>query len=75
MTVQEMTLQELKAKSPIDLLAFAEELAVENASAMRKQRHAVRDPQTAWRQASRIVGVGVLEVLPDRVRLPARARG
>ncbi len=31
MTVQEMTLQELKAKTPIDLLAFAEELQVENA--------------------------------------------
>ena len=32
-----MHLQELKKKSPIDLLAFAEELEVENASAMRTQ--------------------------------------
>ena len=32
-----MHLQELKKKSPTDLLAFAEELEVENASAMRTQ--------------------------------------
>lgn len=33
----EMKLQELKNKTPTDLLAFAEELEVENASTMRKQ--------------------------------------
>ena len=32
-----MKLQELKAKSPTELLSFAEEVEVENASAMRKQ--------------------------------------
>ncbi len=32
-----MNLQELKAKSPADLLAFAEELEIETASPLRKQ--------------------------------------
>ena len=32
-----MNLQELKQKSPADLLAFAEELEIENASTLRKQ--------------------------------------
>jgi transcription termination factor Rho len=33
----EMKLQDLKAKSPGELLTFAEELDVENASTLRKQ--------------------------------------
>ncbi|HEY4253783.1 MAG TPA: Rho termination factor N-terminal domain-containing protein, partial [Roseomonas sp.] len=32
-----MHLSELKAKSPADLLSFAEELQIENANSMRKQ--------------------------------------
>ena len=32
-----MNLKELKEKSPVDLLQFAEELEVENASTLRKQ--------------------------------------
>ena len=32
-----MNLQELKRKSPAELLAFAEELEIENASSLRKQ--------------------------------------
>ena len=32
-----MKLQDLKTKSPTDLLSFAEELGIENASSMRKQ--------------------------------------
>jgi hypothetical protein len=32
-----MKLQELKAKTPAELVSFAEELEVENASTMRKQ--------------------------------------
>ena len=35
--MQEMKLQDLKTKTPTELLSFAEEVAVENASAMRKQ--------------------------------------
>ena len=32
-----MHLQELKSKSPADLLKYAEELEIENASTLRKQ--------------------------------------
>ena len=32
-----MNLQELKSKTPAALLAYAEELQIENASSMRKQ--------------------------------------
>ena len=32
-----MNLQELKCKTPAELLAFAEELQIENASTLRKQ--------------------------------------
>ncbi|MDH3196245.1 MAG: Rho termination factor N-terminal domain-containing protein, partial [Hyphomicrobiales bacterium] len=35
--MHEMKLKELKAKSPTELLAFAEEHEVENASTLRKQ--------------------------------------
>ncbi|MBN4046578.1 Rho termination factor N-terminal domain-containing protein, partial [bacterium AH-315-P15] len=35
--MQELKLQELKTKTPTDLLEFAEELEVENASTLRKQ--------------------------------------
>jgi len=35
--MREMKLQDLKSKSPTELLAFAEEHDVENASTMRKQ--------------------------------------
>ena len=35
--VREMKLQDLKVKTPTELLSFAEETGVENASAMRKQ--------------------------------------
>ena len=32
-----MNLQELKSKTPADLLTFAEDLEIENASTLRKQ--------------------------------------
>ena len=35
--VKEMKLQDLKVKTPTELLSFAEETGVENSSAMRKQ--------------------------------------
>jgi transcription termination factor Rho len=60
-----MNLQELKAKSPADLLAFAEELEIENASTLRKQdmmfailKHLAENDQA-------IYGGGVLEILQD----------
>jgi transcription termination factor Rho len=36
MSVERLSLSELKAKSPKDLLAMAEDLDIENASTMRK---------------------------------------
>jgi len=60
-----MNLQELKAKKPADLLAFAEELEIENASTLRKQdmmfailKHLADNDQP-------IYGGGVLEILQD----------
>ena len=35
--MREMKLSELKEKNPVELLGFAEELEVENASTLRKQ--------------------------------------
>jgi len=60
-----MHLQELKKKSPADLLAFAEELEIENASTLRKQdmMFAILK-QLAMNEVS-IFGDGVLEVLSD----------
>ena len=37
MDITQLKLSELKAKSPTELLSFAEELEVENANSMRKQ--------------------------------------
>ena len=65
MTLQEMTLQELKAKSPTDLLAFAEELEVENASTLRKQDMLFAILKQLAEQDVEITGGGVLEVLQD----------
>ncbi len=63
--MQEMKLQELKAKSPTELLSFAEEVEVENANAMRKQElmFAILK-QLAAREVD-ITGQGVVEVLQD----------
>jgi transcription termination factor Rho len=63
--MREIKLQDLKSKTPIEMLAFAEELEVENASSMRKQElmFAVLK-QLATREVE-IVGEGVVEVLQD----------
>ncbi|WP_298223288.1 transcription termination factor Rho [Acidocella sp.] len=60
-----MHLAELKAKSPTDLLALAEELEVENASSLRKQdiMFAILKAHAENEQA--IYGDGTLEILPD----------
>jgi transcription termination factor Rho len=60
-----MHLAELKAKSPADLLAFAESLNIENASSLRKQdiMFAILKAMADSDQA--IYGVGTLEILPD----------
>lgn len=61
----EMKLQELKSKSPTDLLTFAESLEVENASTMRKQELMFAILKVLASQDVEIIGEGVVEVLQD----------
>jgi len=60
-----MNLRELKTKKPPELLAFAEELGVENAAAMRKQEMMFAILKAQAEKGTSIYGEGVLEVLPD----------
>src|SRR5512145_1010094 len=63
--MQEMKLQDLKTKSPTELLSFAEEVAVENASAMRKQELMFAILKQLAAKETEIIGTGVVEVLQD----------
>ena len=63
--MQEMKLQELKSKTPTDLIAFAESLDVENASVLRKQELMFAILKKLAMQETEIVGEGVVEVLQD----------
>ncbi|MEM6974083.1 MAG: transcription termination factor Rho [Pseudomonadota bacterium] len=58
-------LSDLKAKSPTELLAVAEELEVENASALRKQDMMFAILKELAERDVEIIGSGVLEVLQD----------
>jgi transcription termination factor Rho len=60
-----MNLQELKRKTPAELLAFAEELEIENASSLRKQDMLFAILKQLAENEVPISGDGVLEVLPD----------
>src|SRR5581483_1445887 len=60
-----MKLAELKAKSPADLLAFAESLEIENASMLRKQDMMFAILKSLALKDVTIDGEGVVEVLPD----------
>jgi transcription termination factor Rho len=60
-----MNLQELKAKSPTELLSFAEELQVENASTLRKQDMMFAILKQLAEKDVEITGQGVLEILQD----------
>jgi len=60
-----MHLQELKCKSPAELLAFAEELQIENASTLRKQDMMFAILKQLAENDVPIFGDGVLEVLQD----------
>ena len=60
-----MNLQELKQKSPADLLAFAEELQIENASTLRKQDMMFAILKALADNDTPITGTGVLEILQD----------
>ncbi len=60
-----MNLQELKRKSPAALLAFAEELQIENASSLRKQDMMFAILKQLADNDVPIFGDGVLEILQD----------
>src|SRR5215468_4967269 len=60
-----MNLQELKRKTPADLLAFAEELQIENASNLRKQDMMFAILKQLAENDQPIYGDGVLEILQD----------
>ena len=60
-----MHLQELKSKPPGDLLAFAEELEIENASNLRKQDMMFAILKRLADNDTSIYGDGVLEALQD----------
>jgi transcription termination factor Rho len=63
--MREIKLQDLKAKSPTEMLAFAEELQVENAGTMRKQELMFAILKQLASNEVEIIGEGVVEVLPD----------
>ncbi|WP_290997051.1 transcription termination factor Rho [Hyphomicrobium sp.] len=61
----EMKLEDLKLKSPTELLSFAEENGVENASTMRKQELMFATLKQLAAKEIEITGTGVVEVLQD----------
>ncbi|MDV4144660.1 MULTISPECIES: transcription termination factor Rho [Shimia] len=65
MTIEKLALADLKAKSPKDLLAMAEELEIENASTMRKGEMMFQILRERADEGWEISGEGVLEVLQD----------
>ena len=60
-----MHLQELKDKTPAELLAFAEEVGVENANGMRKQDMMFAILKQLAEDDIEIMGKGVVETLSD----------
>ena len=63
--MNEIKLEELKSKSPTDLLAFAEAQEIENASAMLKQDMLFAILKKLADDDITIIGEGVVEVLQD----------
>ena len=63
--VERMSLQELKEKSPAELLQLAERLEIENASALRKQGMMFAILKALAEEGAEIYGGGTLEVLQD----------
>ena len=62
---QRVSLQELKEKTPADLLALAESLEIENANAMRKQDMMFAILKELAESGVEISGSGTLEVVQD----------
>ncbi|MCU0828610.1 MAG: transcription termination factor Rho [Tabrizicola sp.] len=65
MTVERLNLAQLKAKTPADLLAMAEEWEIENAPSMRKGEMMFSILKEHAEEGWEIGGDGVLEVLQD----------
>src|ERR1035437_6107729 len=63
--MREMKLQDLKAQTPAELVTFAEEKGVENASTMRKQELMFAILKQLAIQETDIIGDGGVEVLSD----------
>ena len=63
--MREVKLQDLKSKTPTELLAFAEEVEVENASTMRKQELMFAILKQLAAKDVEIIGAGTVEVLQD----------
>ncbi|WP_137388659.1 transcription termination factor Rho [Rhodoligotrophos defluvii] len=63
--LKETKLHELKQKAPAELLMMAEELEIENASAMRKQELVFAILKSLAQRDIDIIGEGVVEVLQD----------
>ena len=60
-----MNLEELKKKSPADLISHAEKLSIENPSTLRKQEILFAILKKLAEKNEQITGSGVLEVLQD----------
>ena len=65
LSLTRMSLQELKKKSPADLLAFGEKLEIENANSMRKQDMMFAILKILAEEGGEIAGSGTLEVVQD----------
>jgi transcription termination factor Rho len=63
--MREIKLETLKAKSPTELLSFAEEVEVEGASTLRKQELMYAILKQLAARETEIIGEGVIEVLLD----------
>lgn len=62
---ERVTLADLKAKSPTDLVSYAEGVGVENASSMRTQELLFAILKELAEQNVEIIGEGVMEILSD----------
>ncbi|WP_173197384.1 transcription termination factor Rho [Parvularcula mediterranea] len=65
MLPERITLDELKEKTPQDLVSFGEDVGVDNASALRKQDLLFAILRELADEEVEIKGSGVLEILPD----------
>ena len=62
---KEIMLEDLKVKSPTELLAFADEVGVENGSSLRKQELMFAILKQLAAKEIEIIGIGVVDLLQD----------